>query len=63
VLGVIFSLVAIARAPMGVAATLMSLAPVFLLPVAHYGFREKVGVHAILGTVLALAGAAALFFV
>lgn len=63
VLGVIFSLVAIARAPMGVAATLMSLAPVFLLPVAHWGFREKVGVHAILGTVLALAGAAALFFV
>lgn len=63
VLGVIFSLVAIARAPMGVAATLMSLAPVFLLPVAHWGFKEKVGVHAILGTVLALAGAAALFFV
>jgi len=63
VLGVIFSLVAIARAPMGVAATLMSLAPVFLLPVAHWGFKEKVGVHAILGTALALAGAAALFFV
>ncbi len=63
VLGVILSLVAIARAPMGVAATLMSLAPVFLLPVAHWGFKEKVGVHAILGTALALAGAAALFFV
>lgn len=63
VLGVIFSLVAIAHAPMGVAATLMSLAPVFLLPVAHWGFKEKVGVHAILGTSLALAGAAALFFV
>jgi drug/metabolite transporter (DMT)-like permease len=63
VLGVVLSLVAIARAPMGVAATLMSLAPVFLLPVAHWGFKEKVGVHAILGTSLALAGAAALFFV
>jgi drug/metabolite transporter (DMT)-like permease len=63
VLGVIFSLVAIARAPMGVAATLMSLAPVFLLPVARWGFKEKVGIHAILGTVLALAGAATLFFV
>ncbi len=63
VLGVLLSLVAIARAPMGVAATLMSLSPVLLLPVAHWGFREKVGVHAILGTVLALAGAAALFLV
>lgn len=63
VLGVILSLVAIARAPMGVAATLMSLSPVLLLPVSHYGFKEKVGVHAILGTALALAGAAALFFV
>ena len=63
VLGVIFSLVAIARAPMGVAATLMSLSPVLLLPVSHWGFKEKVGIHAILGTVLALAGAAALFFV
>jgi drug/metabolite transporter (DMT)-like permease len=63
VLGVVLSLVAIARAPMGVAATLMSLSPVLLLPVSHFVFREKVGGHAILGTLLALAGAAALFFV
>ena len=63
VLGVVLSLVAIARAPMGVAATLMSLSPILLLPVSHFGFREKVGGHAILGTLLALAGAAALFFV
>lgn len=63
VLGVVLSLVAIARAPMGVAATLMSLSPVILLPVSHFGFKEKVGGHAILGTLLALAGAAALFFV
>ncbi len=63
VLGVVLSLVAIAKAPMGVAATLMSLSPVILLPVSHFVFREKVGGHAILGTLLALAGAAALFFV
>lgn len=63
VLGVVLSLVAIAKAPMGVAATLMSLSPVILLPVSHLGFKEKVGWHAILGTLLALAGAAALFFV
>lgn len=63
VLGVVLSLIAIAKAPMGVAATLMSLSPVILLPVAHFVFKEKVGGHAILGTLLALAGAVALFFV
>ncbi len=63
VLGVVLSLVAITLAPMGVAATLMSLSPVILLPVSHLVFKEKVGGHAILGTLLALAGAAALFFV
>lgn len=63
VLGVVLSLVAIAKAPMGVAATLMSLSPVILLPVSRFGFKERVGGHAILGTLLALAGAAALFFV
>jgi len=63
VVGVILSLIAIAKAPMGVAATLMSLSPVLLLPVAHVVFKEKVGGHAIFGTLLALAGAAALFFV
>lgn len=63
VLGVVLSLVAIAKAPMGVAATLMSLSPVILLPVSHFVFKEKVGGHAILGTLLALVGAAALFFV
>ena len=62
VLGVVLSLIAIAKAPMGVATTLMSLSPVILLPVSHFIFREKVGGHAILGTLLALAGAAALFF-
>ena len=63
VLGVVLSLVAIAKAPMGVAATLMSLSPIILLPVSHFVFKEKVGGHAVLGTLLALAGAAALFFV
>ena len=48
---------------MSVAATLMSLSPILLLPVSHFVFKEKVGGHAILGTLLALAGAAALFFV
>jgi len=63
VLGVVLSLIAIAKTSMGVAATLMSLSPIILLPVSHFVFKEKVGGHAILGTLLALAGAAALFFV
>ena len=62
VLGVVASLVAIAHASLGVAATLMSLAPVLLLPAAYVLFREKVGSRAVLGTVVALAGAAGLFW-
>jgi len=62
VLGVVASLVAIAHANLGVAATLMSLAPVLLLPATHLLFGEKVRLRAVLGTALALAGAAGLFW-
>ncbi len=61
VIGVILSLYAILHAPMGVAATLMSLSPVILLPADRWIFREPVTFRAILGTLVALAGAAALF--
>lgn len=62
VLGVVLSLVAIAHASLGVAATLMSLSPVILLPLAHFLFGEKVGPRAVTGTVVALAGSAGLFW-
>jgi len=63
VLGVVLSLYAIGHAKfLGVASTLMSLSPVILLPVSVVLFKEKVTARAIVGTVITLAGAAALFF-
>jgi len=61
VLGVILSLVAIAHTHIGVASTLMSLAPVLLIPVSYFIFKEKITVRSILGTVIALLGVILLF--
>jgi drug/metabolite transporter (DMT)-like permease len=62
VLGVILSLVAVAKAQhLGVASTLMSLSPVILLPVSAIFFKERISPRAILGTAITLAGAAGLF--
>ncbi len=60
VAGVWLSLVAIDRAPIGVASTLMSLTPLFLIPVSRLVFREPIMPRAVFGTLLALAGVALL---
>jgi drug/metabolite transporter (DMT)-like permease len=59
--GVWLSLVALENAPVGVASTLMSLTPILLLPVARLLFEEPVTYRAVVGTVVALFGAALLF--
>ena len=61
-LGVWMSLVAADRAPVGVAQTLCSLAPVFLLPFAVVIHKERVSPRAVLGAVMAVTGTALLFF-
>ena len=61
VLGVWISLYAVQHCEVGVAATLMALTPVILLPVGRYGFGEKLGWQAVAGTVLAVAGVGLLF--
>jgi drug/metabolite transporter (DMT)-like permease len=63
VLGVSLSLVAIAHAHIGVASTLMSLTPVFLLPVSHFLFKEKITSRAIIGTLIAMLGVVLLFLI
>lgn len=60
-LGVTFSLVALSRAPVGIASTLMALSPVLLLPLSRVVFKEPITVPAVLGTLLAIAGVAILF--
>jgi drug/metabolite transporter (DMT)-like permease len=57
VFGVWLSLVALSRAPLGVASTLMGLTPIFLLPVARLVFYEPISYRAVFGTFVALSGA------
>ena len=61
VLGMILALTALSAVPVGVAMTLMHLTPIILLPVDHFMFKKKLGIGAVAGTVLAVAGAAILF--
>jgi drug/metabolite transporter (DMT)-like permease len=60
-LGVTFSLIALERAPVGIASTLMALPPVFLLPLSWMFFKERIEMRAVLGTLIALAGVALVF--
>ncbi len=62
-LGVTLSLFAIQHIEVGVASTLTSLPPIFLLPISYFFFKEKFGWGSIAGTFLAMAGVALLFLV
>lgn len=55
-LGVWMSLVATDRAPLGIAQTLCSLTPIFILPAARVIYGERIGGRAVLGTCLAIGG-------
>jgi drug/metabolite transporter (DMT)-like permease len=60
-IGVWLSLIAVQLTQVGVASTLIALPPVFLLPIGAVVFKEKVGLGAVAGTVVAMAGVALLF--
>lgn len=60
-LGVSLSLVAVQRTETGVAATIMALTPVLILPIARWGRKERVTPRAVLGAVVAVLGTAILF--
>lgn len=62
-IGVTLSLVAVQRVPVGIAATLSSLAPIFLLPIGYFVFGERFGWQSITGTILAISGVTMLFLV
>jgi drug/metabolite transporter (DMT)-like permease len=59
-LGMWMSLVAGDHIPLGVAQTLLSLPPVFILPFAYWIHKEHIGFRAVAGAVLAVAGVAIL---
>ena len=60
-LGVWLSLVAVQNAYVGIASTLMALPPVFLIPLSRWVFKEQITTGTILGTILAVTGAALIF--
>ena len=60
-LGVWMSLVATDNAPVGVAQTLCSLTPLFLVPLAALIYKERISPRAALGAIMAVGGAALLF--
>lgn len=59
--GVTLSLYAVQHTAVGVASTLTSLAPIILLPMDYFLFKERFGWQAVAGTLLAMAGVVLLF--
>lgn len=60
-IGVWLSMEAVQHAAMGIASTLLALAPVLLIPLSAWFFGERVTRRAVLGTLLALMGVALIF--
>jgi len=60
-IGVWLSLIAVRSAPVGIASTLMALSPIILIPFDHWLFGETITSRSIVGTIVALAGAAVIF--
>jgi drug/metabolite transporter (DMT)-like permease len=60
-LGVWMSLEAADRVPLGIAQTLVSLPPVFVLPFSRLVYHERIGPRAVVGAIIAVAGVATLF--
>jgi drug/metabolite transporter (DMT)-like permease len=60
-LGMTLSMVAVADTQAGIAQTLMSLMPVFIIPVIWIIYREKTNWRGILGAIVAIIGVAILF--
>jgi drug/metabolite transporter (DMT)-like permease len=61
-MGMTFSLAAVQLTHVGIASTLMSLSPVFLLPLSHWIFKERISQRAIVGTVVAMVGVMMIFW-
>lgn len=62
-IGVWLSLIAVQNAQVGIASTLMALAPIIMLPIMKWGYKENISRLAITGTLTALCGVAMIFMV
>lgn len=62
-LGITLSLIAVANANTGIAATLMATVPIMMLPLVHFFYKEKLSVTSILGAFVTVGGMVILFLV
>jgi drug/metabolite transporter (DMT)-like permease len=62
-LGIGFSLLAIQHTTTGVAATIMSIVPVFIIPPAVIFFHEKITLREVVGALIAVAGVSLLLLI
>jgi len=60
-LGVTFSLIAISMTNVAIAATIMSIVPILMLPTVWIVFRERLSWRAVVGACIAVAGVGILF--
>lgn len=60
-LGVTFSMVAVTYTDTGIAQTLMSLMPVFIIPVVWVLYKQRTSIRGIIGAAMAVVGVAILF--
>lgn len=61
VLGVLLTLYSLQHAPVGIASTLGSLMPIFLIPISFVIFGERITVRGMIATVVAFTGMALIF--
>jgi drug/metabolite transporter (DMT)-like permease len=60
-LGISFSLIAIEHTKVGIAATIMAMVPILMLPLVRVFLKEKLSWRAIVGAFVAVGGVAMLF--
>lgn len=60
-LGISFSLIAVEHTEVGIAATIMALVPVLMLPLVRFIYRERLSWRAVAGAFIAVAGVGILF--
>jgi len=61
-LGIWLSMIAIQYARLGIAATLMALPPILLIPIETIIYKRKISSRSIVGTVVAITGVALIVF-
>lgn len=63
VLGVMLALYAISKTKIGIATTLTSISPILLIPLSALIYKERITIRMVIGTIVTIAGASALFFI